>query len=52
MARVWEEAEMVVRRQNLMLTSGVTLLQMAVSGLFSKDGQKHLTDTIKGLTDG
>lgn len=43
---------MVIRRQNLMLTSGVTLLQMAVSGLISKDSQKQLTKTIKGLADG
>lgn len=52
MARVWEEAEIAVRRQNVMLTSGVTLLQVAVSGLFSKDARKDLNDIIKGLTDG
>lgn len=50
MARVWEEAQMAVRRQNLMLASGVGLLQMAVGALLSKEAGKALKETIEGLT--
>lgn len=41
----------MVSRQNTMITTGVSLAQMAVSGLFSKDGQKDLTKILKGLSD-
>ncbi len=51
-ARVWEEVEIAVARQNAMLASGVGLLQLTVGSLLSKDAAKALKDTIEGLTDG
>ncbi|MCE8012894.1 hypothetical protein [Billgrantia desiderata] len=49
-ARVWEEVSMVVKRQNLMLASGVGLLQMAVSAMLDKEAAKQLKATLEGLT--
>lgn len=51
-ARVWEETRMVVRRQNLMLASGATLLQGAIASLLSKEAGETLKNTLEGLTDG
>lgn len=51
-ARVWEETRMVVRRQNLMLASGATLLQGAIASLLSKEAGETLKKTLEGLTDG
>lgn len=43
---------MVVRRQNLMLVSGATLLQGAIASLLSKEAGETLKNTLEGLTDG
>lgn len=51
-ARVWEEAQMVVKRQNQMAATGVGLFQMAVSAMLDKDAGKKLRETLEGLTDG
>lgn len=51
-ARVWEEAQIIVKRQNRMTATGVALFQMAVSSLFDKDAGKELKKTVEGLTDG
>lgn len=43
---------MVVRRQNLLVASGASLLQVAAASLFSKEAGESLRKTLKGLTDG
>lgn len=50
--RVWEEAELVVSRDNNQLASEALLTQMAVSALFSKEAGREFQKLISRLTDG
>lgn len=52
--RVWEEAHLVVQRENLKAASDALLLQLAVSSAMtgSKSARTAFKDMIEELTDG
>jgi len=50
--RVWEEAELVVSRQNQTLATETLLIQMAVSSLFAKEAGREFQKIISRLSDG
>jgi hypothetical protein len=49
---LWDEAQIVVARENRHFATTAILLQMAVSSMFSKDAGKQFNQTIKDLNDG
>lgn len=49
---MWEEAALVVERDNGQLASEALLMQMAVSSLFSKEAGAEFNKLITRLTDG
>lgn len=50
--RVWEEADLVVERDNQRMATETLLIQMAVSSLFAKEAGKEFQKIISRLTDG
>jgi hypothetical protein len=49
---VWDEAQIVVGRDNRNFATTAILLQMAVSSMFSKDSAKEFNAKMKDLNDG
>lgn len=49
---VWEEATLVVERENQQAASNTALMQMVVASVLSKDAAKSLQKVLKELTDG
>ena len=49
---MWEEAELVVTRDNQRIATETLLTQMAVSSLFAKEAGKEFHKIISRLTDG